>query len=986
MRRFERFREASGLSTKLPAEQVNTLVYCMGEEADDILTSLHLTEDENGSYEVVKQKFDTYFNGSKNVIFERARFNQRRQEADESVDEFVTALHRLVEHCDYGTLKDEMVRDRIVVGIRDEQLSERMQLDAHLTLKTAVDQTRQRETVRKQQSVVRKNPPDGDTRYSHGMVRVTPRDGADVDLVQQQSPDVATDVDGIQSRGDRGRMGMRRQRGSQRYNQQTCKRCGRESHAVEQCPARNVKCYKCAQTGHFAAVCMSNKIGAVCGVRDESGQVTAASDADYAFLGSIDGSELREFENWLITLKLGDTNIQFRIDTGADETVIPESVYSELPNVNRLREADKKLFGVGSKSMLAVVGMFSTDITGKTKTTTQNIYVVRGMHKSLLGKPAIDSLQLISRVESVEGGDSVGAVDYHTEYPELFDGLGRMEGRPYETALKDDVQPYAVHVPRRVALPLMDRTRQELDRMVKMGVIIRVEQPTDWCAPMVVVPKSEDSVRICVDLTKLNEGVRRERHDMPSVDYTLGQLAGAQIFSKLDANSGFWQVPLAEEFTLLTTFITPFGRFAFRRLPFGISSAPEHFQRRMQTILEGIDGVLCQMDDILVFGTSQVEHDKRLHEVMTRLKRAKMTLNNKKCQFSVHEVKFLGQIINSSGIRPDIEKLRAVMDMPEPTDVSGVRRFLGMVNQLGKFTPHLAEITKPMRDLLSKTNDWVWGHDQQRCFQALKDSLTSTPVLALYDAKRETTVSADASSFGLGAVILQRQPDGELRAVAYASRAMTGVEQRYAQIEKEALATTWACERYSDYILGKTFHIETDHKPLVSLFGQKTLDELPIRIQRFRMRLMRFRYTISHVPGKFLVTADTLSRAPVASTSNEKDTNFQEQCQAYVNAVMAALPITDQRLLEVKRAQSDAITCQRIEEYVTHGWPDRARLSPEEKLYSLVAAELSIEQGLLLKGARLVIPPALRQSMLTKIHTGHQGITKCRERAKQSVW
>ena len=127
------------------------------------------------------------------------------------------------------------------------------------------------------------------------------------------------------------------------------------------------------------------------------------------------------------------------------------------------------------------------------------------------------------------------------------------------------------------------------------------------------------------------------------------------------------------------------------------------------------------------------------------------------------QVKFLGQIINSSGIRPDIEKLRAVMDMPEPTDVSGVRRFLGMVNQLGKFTPHLAEITKPMRDLLSKTNDWVWGQDQQSCFQALKDSLTSTPVLALYDAKRETTVSADASSFGLGAVILQRQPDGELK-------------------------------------------------------------------------------------------------------------------------------------------------------------------------------------------------------------------------------
>ena len=219
-----------------------------------------------------------------------------------------------------------------------------------------------------------------------------------------------------------------------------------------------------------------------------------------------------------------------------------------------------------------------------------------------------------------------------------------------------------------------------------------------------------------------------------------------------------------------------------------------------------------------------------------------------------------------------------------------------MINQLGKFTPHLAEITKPMRDLLSKRNDWTWGHAQQMCFAQLKESLTSAPVLALYNANRETTLSADASSYGLGAVLLQKQPDGELRPVAYASRAMSGVEQRYAQIEKEALATTWVCERYSDFLIGKTFHIETDHKPLVSLLGQKTLDEFPPRIQRFRMRLMRFRYRISHVPGKDLITADTLSRAPVVESQEPHDKSFQDECQAYVNAVISALPVTDKRL------------------------------------------------------------------------------------------
>ena len=186
--------------------------------------------------------------------------------------------------------------------------------------------------------------------------------------------------------------------------------------------------------------------------------------------------------------------------------------------------------------------------------------------------------------------------------------------------------------------------------MEDAGVIVRVEQPTDWCAPMVVVPKKDD-VRICVDLTKLNESVRRERHEMPSVEYTLGQLSDARIFSKLDANSGFWQVPLADESALLTTFITPFGRFCFKRLPFGISSAPEHFQRRMSAILEGIDGVLCQMDDILIFGATQSQHDERIREVLKRLQKENVTLNSKKCHIELEEMSILGS--RSQVLGPD---------------------------------------------------------------------------------------------------------------------------------------------------------------------------------------------------------------------------------------------------------------------------------------------------------------------------------------------
>uniref|UniRef100_A0A8C7Z7B9 ribonuclease H n=1 Tax=Oryzias sinensis TaxID=183150 RepID=A0A8C7Z7B9_9TELE len=404
----------------------------------------------------------------------------------------------------------------------------------------------------------------------------------------------------------------------------------------------------------------------------------------------------------------------------------------------------------------------------------------------------------------------------------------------------------------------MGKVKEEIDRMEKMGVITKVEDPTEWCAGMVVVPKKSGAVRICVDFTNMNQAVRREKFILPSVEHTLGMLAGATVFSKLDANMGFWQVPLTEESAKYTTFITPFGRYYFNRLPFGIASAPEHFQKMMVTeVTSGLAGVLCHMDDILVWGKTQEEHDVRLHALLEKAQKAGITLNIDKCEFTCHKVRFLGHVISAAGVQPDPEKTSAVQKMGAPTNVSELRSFLGMVNQLGRFIPNLAEKDKVLRDLLSKKNHWYWGPEQQTAFERLKKELSSTPVLTLYDPNSVLKISADASSFGLGAVLLQKS-NAEWAPVAYASGAMTATEQRYAQVEKEALTATWACERFSCFVLGRSFELETDHKPLVSLLGGKALDDLPPRIQRFIIRLMRYNYKISHVAGKNLWTADTL--------------------------------------------------------------------------------------------------------------------------------
>ena len=467
-----------------------------------------------------------------------------------------------------------------------------------------------------------------------------------------------------------------------------------------------------------------------------------------------------------------------------------------------LSPSDRTLRGPDNHTLPAL-GKFTGTLKSATCEAKEDVYVVEGLNRPLLGRPAIEALGVVARLATVDKQELRPA----TQFPALFHGLSKLQGE-YTIQLQEGAKPFALSTPRRVAIPLLKAVKQELQRMEELGVIAKVEAPTEWCAGMVVVPKSNGKVRICVDLTQLNQSVRRERHLLPAVDQTLAQLAGARILSKLDANSGFWQIPLAAESALLTTFITPFGRFSFHRLPFGIPSAPEHFQRRMSETLSGLGGVVCMMDDILIHGKSQEEHDAQLQKVLQRLQDAGVTLNSEKCQFSMESVKFLGHVTDSSGIRPDPDKVMVIQKVRAPANVGDIRRFLGMVNQMSKFTPNLAETTQPLRELLIKENQWVWGEPQRRAFQRVKEALTSTPVLALFDPK--TVVSADASSFGLGAVLLQKQQTGDFKPVAYISRSMTPTEQRYAQIEKEALAFTWACERLADYLIGLKFRRTTN--------------------------------------------------------------------------------------------------------------------------------------------------------------------------------
>ncbi|UYV62041.1 K02A2.6-like, partial [Cordylochernes scorpioides] len=793
----------------------------------------------------------------RNVIFERAQFNRRYQQDREAVEEYIRVLHKMAENCNYGSLKEEMIRDRIVVGVKNLQLSEKLQLEPNLTLERAIQAACQTECVKQQQTILRS----------------TTTQAANVDQVYEKKLPPRR-FDSTFGKGDTSKK-SKFQKWS-KPEKSGCIRCGASKfHPYKDCPAKEVKCHKCKKVGHFAKVCYNKTVG----------QVTQGDD--YHFVGNIYENG-QNSNDWKVYVKVDKIKILFKMDTGADVNIIPQEIYFKNFAHKKLCKPDIQLLGP-RQVKLHVIGKFTA---------------------------------LIEK-----------------------DGrrLGTLQGS-YTIKLKDESQPHAIYTPRRIPIPLLNKTKEQLDQMVEKGVIEKVEQPTDWCAPMVIVPKpSSNDLRICVDLTALNKFVKREHYPIPSVEYTLAQMGGAKLFSKLDANSGFWQIPLSEESSSLTTFLTPFGRYRFKRLPFGISSAPEVFQRKMSNLLESQSGVNCHMDDIVIWGATQEEHDERLRCVLRKLQDSGLTLNKEKCIFSVKEIKFLGHLITERGVLPDPNKVQAIREFPSPSSISEVRRFLGMVNFTGKFIPDLSTILYPLNQLLVKRNDWRWDSAQEEAFEKVKKLLSTSPTLTLFDPNLPTTVSADASSYGLGAVLLQKSEDGYQKAVAYASRTMSETEKRWAQIEKESLAIVWACERFQDYLMGNTFSIETDHKPLIPIFSTKNLDEMTPRIQRLRLRMMRYSYSIITHQARTLLL---LMLCPEAQLRY--------------------------RMRKIWRMKS--------------GWPTKNELSAEAKAFWCLRYEISVIDGLLMRNSRIYIPKSLRSKVLNSLHEGHLGIEKCRGRARTSVW
>jgi hypothetical protein len=281
------------------------------------------------------------------------------------------------------------------------------------------------------------------------------------------------------------------------------------------------------------------------------------------------------------------------------------------------------------------------------------------------------------------------------------------------------------------------------------------------------VSKKDGTVRVCVDYTRFNGSVQRENYQLPLAEEIFAKGGDAKFFSTLDAAAGFWQILLESSSSELTTLITSLGRYRFERLPFGLSSGPEVFHKAMQETLWDIEGTDCFIDDVLVCGATSEEHDRRLRRVLSRFRERGVRLQPAQCKFRLPKVTYYGHELSAKGIKVSEAKLQAIAKMKRQENKEDVRRFLGMIAYVAKFLEGLSEISAPIRALLQDDMTWDWTSVHEAAFQRLKDMLTAAPVLAYYSPWAPTIVSADASSFGLGAVLLQEQSDGRRAPVTY---------------------------------------------------------------------------------------------------------------------------------------------------------------------------------------------------------------------------
>jgi transposase InsO family protein len=1042
--------------TNIPDAQIAAHIYnnCDSSVQSSIINTSEdfFALDENNIFELL-EKITTK---RSNPSVHRLTFSNLTQSEGEPVKDFVVRLKSHARDCEFAcpNCKHDLVpvhvKDQLVRGIHNSTLQTDI-LAKSETLKDLADIVKHAqsfETALDDQSKLQ-NPSDvmaaRTTDYKRmSQERLTnnwnnsrqPSSGPG----QQSTPPPKPDT----------RNSQQQHRGQQRPygGKRTCGGCGAPFHSdrPKECPAWGKQCHNCNTPNHFSSVCRQPK-------RDSASAIIAHVKYDEQsdfFTSATPNREVRFIPAKVTPLiggnQLATSTVQVFPDSGADICLAGTRHLKTIGVEPELLTPCRKTITAVGGATLTCRGWVQCEFEVGGNTTRQPVYICEKVDRIYFGREACTEVTILPQtfpfpmkesgsVSSIEPDlpprpDRIPFSPTDENVPKLKAYLVEkfadsvfnrttpfrmMNCQPAHIHLRDDAKPYATHNPFSIPIHWQEEVKRKLDKDVEDGVIepVPIGEPVRWCSPMVVTAKSDGSPRRTVDLQKLNQQCLRETHHCRSPFWLANQVPHHTKKSVLDATDGFHAIDLDEESRPLTTFITEWGRYRYRRLPQGYSASQDAYTRRYDDIIKDVpDKVKC-IDDTLLYSQDIESAFFAVFDYLALCARSGITINQAKFKFCQDTVTFAGLRITPDGICPSDELLAAIKSFPTPRDIHGARSWFGAVNQIA-WAYATSPIMQPFRNLVKPNMTFAWDEALDKLFLESKELLIRkcTAGIRAFELNRRTCLQTDWSKTGIGYLLLQQHCDCDTakapvcckdgwKLVFAGSRFTTDAETRYAPTEGEALAIAWSLQHARMFVLGcKDLMVSTDHRPLLGILKDRDLNSITNpRIFNLKEKTLPYTFTIQYNPGKWHRGPDAFSRNPVAAVIAEKPKDsddseahsIEEMMAAQSQASIAAVSGSDcdplLTIADIHAAAARDATHQLLHDTVAAGFPtSRDNLKEELRVYWAVKDRLSLLNDLIMMGDRIVIPTAHRKSVLDALHAAHQGTSSMLARAQRAVY
>lgn len=931
--------------------KVSVLLSVLGPKIVSVLEDLLAPEEvDSKSYNELCDTLKSHYKPCTLTIVERFKFNTRNQQPDESISDYVVTLKHMASTCKFGNFLKDALRDKLVCGIRDDVIRQRLltdELDFDDSFKKAL-------TL---EEAIKQKTTFSSTAEPVNRVKAGSSKQKEVKVSNVPVPDKKV-----------------------KKKLRPCYRCGSEEHPHFTCPYKKYKCNSCGSMGHLKNMCKKGQ-RRVQNVTEEIDDTCI-----YHVRSTSDGPYTKK-------LSVNKKIITFEVDTGSLYSICSEQTYLENFSLCELRETPVKLTAIWFADTLPMKGVATVSVEHNKKTYMLDLYVLKSGKKiipSLLGRQwnkVLNIVTLPSSVNLVKSQKEILVGKLRAKFSNVFDGQpGKIKQFKASILLKEGAAPVFCKA-RNIPYALKPAVDAELDRLEETGIITPVRH-ADWATPLVVVPK-QSGVRLCADFkVTLNRVIVKDHYPLPNAKDIFAQMAGGKVYCVLDLEGAYLQLPVNPDCADLLVINTHRGLYRYNFMPLGLSSAPAAFQSVIDEILKGVRKALAYFDDVIMWADSEEELYALLETVLGLFSKYNIKVNASKCRFFERKVNYLGYTVSADGVHPSGDLLKAIQDAPVPKDKTDVKAYLGLINFYHDFIPNASHRLAPLYALTKSDAEWKWTPDHSKLFEESKLWLCKDDVLAYYDPKLPIRLTSDGSGKGVGSV-LAHVIDGKERPIAFASKILTQAEAGYSQLEREALAIVFGIKKFHKFLYGRHFELVCDNKPLTLILGEKKA--IPAmaaaRLQRWAILLAGYDYTMIHKKGTAIGNADYLSRCAIADTEQvERDRNTFSSVK-YLESVLFCVENGQEQLTAAdigRETQQDEVLRQ-VFSYIRFGWPEKLEDNRFDPFFKK-RDELSVEGDCILWGSRVVVPDNLQGRILRLLHGGHPGIVKMKMLARSYVW